>query len=229
MNHRRELWVRVPWNFYINGCEECQGVADIERTDVASPCKSHRCSFRPKESIWVRKHVARRTPALKHLNEGFKLTSAACIVHPLAEPETWESIIRISRAEKKWCFSQTTTHQYITSILFWTWLPPSTLMESTMNTRSRTRSGVSKVPNTSPTPKLQTKSKNRTVKDPQHDVDISSGYEGKEKKDKAVKISNVNSKKPKKSLRSVLCFCSKDDDGSPMILCSECKIWYVYY
>ena len=78
--------------------------------------------------------------------------------------------------------------------------PPSALMESTMNTRSRTRSGVSKVSNTSPTPKLQSKSKTRTI----------------------------NSKKPKKSLRSVLCFCSKDDDGSPMILCSECKIWYVY-
>ena len=98
-----------------------------------------------------------------------------------------------------------------------------------MNTRSRTRSGVSKVSNTSPTPKLQSKSKNRTVKDAQHDVDISSGYEGKERKDKAVKISSVNSKKPKKSLRSILCFCSKDDDGSPMILCSECKIWYVSY
>lgn len=91
-----------------------------------------------------------------------------------------------------------------------------------MSTRSRTRSGVSKVSTT--TPKLQTKSKNRTVKDPQHDVDISSGYEGK---DKATKISDVKSKKSKKSLRSVICFCSKDDDGSPMILCSECKIWYV--
>ena len=99
-------------------------------------------------------------------------------------------------------------------------------MESTVNTRSRTRSGVSKVSASSPT---QSKSKNRTVKDSQQDVDISSGYEGKEKKDKATKISNVNSKKPKKSLRSVLCFCSKEDDGSPMILCSECKIWYVYY
>ena len=98
-----------------------------------------------------------------------------------------------------------------------------------MNTRSRTRSGVSKVSNASPTPKLQSKGKNRMVKDPQQDVNISLGYEGKEGKDKAVKILNVNSKKPKKSLRSVLCICSKDDDGSPMILCSECKIWYAYY
>ena len=98
-----------------------------------------------------------------------------------------------------------------------------------MNTRSRARSGITKVSTTSPTPKSQSKSKNRTVKDPQQDVDISSGYEGKERKDKAIKFSNVNSKKPKKSLRSVLCFCSKEDDGSPMILCSECKIWYVYY
>ena len=98
-----------------------------------------------------------------------------------------------------------------------------------MNTRSRTRSGVSKVSNATTSPKLQTKSKNRTVKDPQPDVDISSGYEGKERGDKTSKISNVKSKKSKKSLRSVLCFCSKNDDGSPMILCSECKIWYVYY
>lgn len=97
-----------------------------------------------------------------------------------------------------------------------------------MNTRSRTRSGVSKVSNATTSPKLQTKSKNRTLKDLQPDVDISSGYEGREKKDKTSKISNVKSKS-KKSLRSVLCFCSKDDDGSPMILCSECKIWYVYY
>ena len=98
-----------------------------------------------------------------------------------------------------------------------------------MNTRSRTRSGVSKASNATTTPKLQTKSKNRTMKDPQHDVDISSGYEGKERKDKVTKISNVKSKKSKKSLKPVLCFCSKDDDGSPMILCSECKIWYVFY
>ena len=95
-----------------------------------------------------------------------------------------------------------------------------------MNTRSRTRSGVSKVSNATTTPKSQT-SKTRTQKDPQNDIDISSGYEGKERKDKAA--SNVKSKKSKKSLRSVLCFCSKDDDGSPMILCSECKIWYDYY
>ena len=96
-----------------------------------------------------------------------------------------------------------------------------------MNTRSRTRSGVSKVSYETTTLKLQI-SKNRTQMDPlRHDVDISSGYEGKERKDKAT--SNVKSKKSKKSLRSVLCFCSKDDDGSPMILCSECKIWYVYY
>ena len=93
-----------------------------------------------------------------------------------------------------------------------------------MNTRSRTRSGVSKDATT--TLKLQT-SKNRTQMDPLHDVDISSGYGGKERKDKAT--SNVKSKKSRGSLRSLLCFCSKDDDGSPMILCSECKIWYVYY
>jgi hypothetical protein len=98
-----------------------------------------------------------------------------------------------------------------------------------MNTRSRTRSGVPKVSNAATTPKSQTKNKDRTSKDPQPDVDISSGYEGKEGEDKTSKISNVKSKKSKKSLRSVLCFCSKEDDGSPMILCSECKIWYVYY
>ena len=98
-----------------------------------------------------------------------------------------------------------------------------------MATRSRTRSATSKVPHTTSTPKLQTKSMNRNQKDPQHNVDISSGHEGKEVKDKATKISNVKPKKTKKSLRSVLCFCSKEDDGSPMILCSECKIWYVYY
>ena len=116
--------------------------------------------------------------------------------------------------------------QYCHSVLD----PPSTLMESsTIHTRSRTRSGVSKVPNATPTPKLQSKSKNRILKDPQPDVDISSGYEGKEREDKSSKISNVKSKKSKKSLKSVLCFCSKNDDGSPMILCSECKIWYVYY
>lgn len=97
-----------------------------------------------------------------------------------------------------------------------------------MSTRSRTRSGVSKVSYTTPTTKLQTKSKNRNQKDPQHDVDISSGHEGKEVKDKATKNLNVKGK-TKKSLKSVLCFCSKDDDGSPMILCSECKIWYVDY
>jgi hypothetical protein len=98
-----------------------------------------------------------------------------------------------------------------------------------MSTRSRTRSGVSKLSYTTPITKLKTTSKNRNQKDPQHDVDISSGHEGKEVKDKATRISNVKSRKTKKSLKSVLCFCSKDDDGSPMILCSECKIWYVDY
>lgn len=110
--------------------------------------------------------------------------------------------------------------QYTNTIqlyLIFTFNEASTLMESsTMNTRSRTRSG------TTTTPKLQT-SKNRMQKDRQHDVD----NEGKERKEQAT--SNVKSKKSKKTLKSVLCFCSKDDDGSPMILCSECKIWYVYY
>ena len=97
-----------------------------------------------------------------------------------------------------------------------------------MTTRSRTRSGVSRVPYTAPAPKPQTKSKNRNLKT-QHDVDISSELEGKEVKEKTVKISNVKPRKTKKPLKSILCFCSKDDDGSPMILCSECKIWYVYH
>ncbi len=30
-------------------------------------------------------------------------------------------------------------------------------------------------------------------------------------------------------LESVDCICSKGDDGSPMILCSECRIWYVNF
>ena len=96
-----------------------------------------------------------------------------------------------------------------------------------MSTRSRTRSGVSKVPHTTPTLKLH---KNRNLKDSrnaQQDMDISSGHEGKEAKEKATKASNVKHRKAKKSLKSVLCFCSKGDDGSPMILCSACKIWYV--
>jgi hypothetical protein len=30
-------------------------------------------------------------------------------------------------------------------------------------------------------------------------------------------------------LESMDCFCSKGDDGSPMILCSMCKIWCVHF
>lgn len=33
--------------------------------------------------------------------------------------------------------------------------------------------------------------------------------------------------KEKKVLESVDCICSKGNDGSPMILCSECRIWCV--
>ena len=101
-----------------------------------------------------------------------------------------------------------------------------------MSTRSRTRSGVTTVPYTAPKPKKQTKANNRNTKDSriaQHDVEISSGHEGKEVMEKLAKIPNVKPRKKKNSLRPVLCFCSKNDDGSPMILCSECKIWYVYY
>ncbi len=36
-------------------------------------------------------------------------------------------------------------------------------------------------------------------------------------------------KAKEKTVESVDCICSKGDDGSPMILCSECKIWCVSF
>ena len=38
---------------------------------------------------------------------------------------------------------------------------------------------------------------------------------------------NVTGKKVKSEQLSVNCICSRGDDGSPMILCSMCKIWCV--
>ena len=44
---------------------------------------------------------------------------------------------------------------------------------------------------------------------------------------KKMKAATGRKAKEGKKLESVDCICSKGDDGSPMILCSECKIWYV--
>ncbi len=106
-----------------------------------------------------------------------------------------------------------------------------------MSTRSKTRSSLSSkasdLVNSAP------KARGRTLTlDDDMDVDTHTG-EGKEnmqavasKTSMGPPLRTTRKSKPRKartreSLRTVDCICSKGDDGSPMVFCSQCQIWYV--
>lgn len=102
---------------------------------------------------------------------------------------------------------------------------------STRTTRSKTKQSSETPASTStPVPKIsKTNSKS-------HDVDIQSGKENKTVKGAAAEkstqskgstgkgraMSTVSADKP-------FCTCKKGDDGTPMIYCTECKDWYVWF
>ncbi|KAF9482545.1 hypothetical protein BDN70DRAFT_801281 [Pholiota conissans] len=103
-----------------------------------------------------------------------------------------------------------------------------------MSTRSRTRSAlsskVSEVLDVKPTHETRGKTQSDDM-----DVDSHKGN-GKENILSSAAKSSVHPqsgsqrskvrKTKQESLRSVDCTCTKGDDGSPMVYCSECGIWY---
>lgn len=108
-----------------------------------------------------------------------------------------------------------------------------------MSTRSKTRSSLSSKASepVSATLKSQGRTHTHDAQFDDMDVDTHTG-EGKENvkavasKTSMAPPSRVRQSKQRKtrtreSLRTVDCICSKGDDGSPMVLCSQCQIWYV--
>ncbi|KAG6821433.1 hypothetical protein H0H93_010157 [Arthromyces matolae] len=109
-----------------------------------------------------------------------------------------------------------------------------------MSTRARTRAAAavastSKVESpASPPPRTQQKSKTQTRKASlvanslSHQPDEKENLKSKDTKT-IVQASRKTSTVPKKSTRStpvVHCTCKKGDDGTPMVQCGACKIWY---
>ncbi|KAF8202165.1 hypothetical protein BJ912DRAFT_431180 [Pholiota molesta] len=104
-----------------------------------------------------------------------------------------------------------------------------------MSTRSRTRSGFLPKVSESPSVKPVSKSRGNEQSDGM-DVDSHNG-DGKENikslatRSSVAPLSGIRKSKARKpkvreSLRTVDCTCTKGDDGSPMVYCSECRIWY---
>jgi hypothetical protein len=105
-----------------------------------------------------------------------------------------------------------------------------------MSTRSRTRSGLLPKVSESPSVKPVSKSRGNEQSDGM-DVDSHNG-DGKENikslatRSSVAPLSGIRKSKARKpkvreSLRTVDCTCTKGDDGSPMVYCSECRIWWV--
>lgn len=106
----------------------------------------------------------------------------------------------------------------------------------TMSTRSRTKSTASMgkaVSTNGSHAKSKTRRQASKVNDDM-DVDSNDGKENVNLKASAKFSNNATAKKSKgkketarTSLQPVDCICARGDDGSPMIYCSECKIWWV--
>ena len=108
-----------------------------------------------------------------------------------------------------------------------------------MSTRSKTRSSLSS--KASDSVNSAPKARGRTLtQDDDMDVDTHTlTGEGKENMQAVASNTTMGpplrmtrKNKPRKartreSLRTVDCICSKGDDGSPMVFCSQCQIWYV--
>jgi hypothetical protein len=90
----------------------------------------------------------------------------------------------------------------------------------TMSTRSRTRSATASSKKATPPESVQAERKPTTRS---RKSDTADKENGKEKMTKAP----VTSRKSLRSSGPVYCSCQKGDDGSPMILCDECKLWCV--
>ncbi|KAF9565828.1 hypothetical protein CPC08DRAFT_140809 [Agrocybe pediades] len=91
-----------------------------------------------------------------------------------------------------------------------------------MNARSRSKSGAA---NKAP---ISSRSKGRNIQHDDMDVDGTGKENSISRGQKHSKKPKTTSRKPKLESRITIdCICTKGDDGSPMILCAECKIWYV--
>lgn len=108
-----------------------------------------------------------------------------------------------------------------------------------MSTRSKTRSSLSSKVSESATPLQKPKSRTHAQSAHSDDMDVDSNT-GESKENVKTLISKTSmpppsrtrKSKPRKvkvrgSLRTIDCTCTKGNDGSPMILCSQCRIWYV--
>lgn len=103
-----------------------------------------------------------------------------------------------------------------------------------MSTRTRSNRQASGNPGATATPTSAKIRKPQETDDTPMDVD-DDGKGNVNTKVKGVNGRGASSKKSRgatrklksEQLESVDCTCSKGDDGSPMILCSMCKIWCV--
>jgi len=120
-----------------------------------------------------------------------------------------------------WSFSPLTIHSSFPRSY-----RPLTCRYGDMSTRSRAKPGVE----SKSTSNVRLKSRGNAQHD---DMDV----DGTGKENNISRGSAKPAKKQRKtakgkdsvhSRKSIDCICSKGDDGSPMILCSECKIWYVF-
>ncbi|KAF8159452.1 hypothetical protein B0H34DRAFT_404517 [Crassisporium funariophilum] len=113
-----------------------------------------------------------------------------------------------------------------------------------MTTRSRTRSTAKGAAVTAPTSMARGKPKSKKKEKEQEKVQLQefvgveivshntgkenehAGKLGSAKLSVNAKAGGKKGKKERDVMKPVDCFCSKGDDGSPMIYCQDCRIWY---
>ncbi|KAG5654372.1 hypothetical protein H0H81_003830 [Sphagnurus paluster] len=102
-----------------------------------------------------------------------------------------------------------------------------------MSTRARTRSAAASMANTAlpapPIVDIKPKSTRKTAKSVQPNLDQPEKENIKRKSQTPTRKVSSNTLSMKKSTRSDLqshCICKGIDDGSPMVRCEHCKVWY---
>jgi hypothetical protein len=100
-----------------------------------------------------------------------------------------------------------------------------------MSTRSRRKAGLASKTESEPLTAAKAKVRSHGARSAQADdmdMDVEPhSINGKENlKSSAIKQGKKD--KSKKKLLDLDCVCSKGNDGSPMVYCASCRIWYVF-
>lgn len=97
-----------------------------------------------------------------------------------------------------------------------------------MSTRSRRKAGLTSKTESEPLTAAKAKVRSQTARSAQaDDMDVEPhSVNGKENLKSSV-VKQGKRDKSKKKLLDLDCVCSKGNDGSPMVYCASCRIWYV--